>query len=283
MPATNYCIYSTNIWCIPTTEIATWWQVVIAAVAVIFAIRAIQATNKTSRSVLERDQRILDAKRSAVLAPLLNECYAVLVRTFQIKLLLQNNHSKDAYDQILTTFSLMEAPCIERCVLVIEAFKKDEATQLTRCSLTISKCHNYIKGNPREKLEDDEERATLTSSFNGMVDDLERNFSEGMKIFSKASGIPGTPEDAAKFAQEHPLLLPRKTVKNPQREASTPPVQPPPAGPSPAETRAQPSPGTAAPKPAVGPSAAATAAPAPSAPPSAAPNRSSSPEARKQD
>lgn len=85
MTTTNYCIYSTNTWCIPTTEIATWWHVVIAAVAVIFAIIAIFAANRTSRSVLERDQRILDAKRAAFLVPLRNEIHAILVRTYQLK------------------------------------------------------------------------------------------------------------------------------------------------------------------------------------------------------
>lgn len=220
MPTINYCIYKTNVWCIPTTEIATWWQVVIAALAIIFAIRAIKATNATSQSVLNRDQRILDAKRSAFLAPLMNECYEVLVRTYQIKQLLENNHSKDAYDQILTTIYLLDTPCIERRIAIIEAFKNYEATQLTKCSLTISKCQNFSKGNPKEKLEDDEERATLTNSFNAIVVDLERNFSKGLNIFSKASGLAVTPEGAARFAKERPLLSLRNTATNAQREPS---------------------------------------------------------------
>jgi hypothetical protein len=284
MPAINYCLYKTNIWCIPTTEIATWWQVVIAAVAVYFAIRAIKATNATSQAVLERDKSILDAKRAAFLIPLTNELYAVLVRSHQIKDLNESDNSKQASEHILNVLAWLEIPCVERCIGIIEAFTKDEAIHLTKCSLTISKAHNFVKGNPVEKLEDPASRKLVMSSFPLVAQDLKKVFSEALAVMAKASGLGTTVAAAANQATRSPLLVPRESLVSSQPDVTpTPPSKNPPDGPSPAGNQARPSKGTAAPKPAAAPSTAAAAAPAPSVPPSDAPTHSSSPEARKPD
>lgn len=284
MPAINYCVYKTNIWCIPTTEIATWWQVVIAAIAVAFAIRAIQATNATSQAVLNRDKNILDRKRAAFLTPLANEIYAVLVRTYQIKNLIETDDSKQAAQHTVNVLSWLEMPCVERCIGVIEAFTSDESIQLTKCSLTISKAHNFVKGNPSQKLEEPHARKVVMSSVPLVVQDLEKVFTEALAVMAKAAGLSATAAAAADQATKSPLLVPRESLSPSHLDiAPTPPSRTPPVVPSPAGNQAQPSRGTDAPKPAAAPSAAAAAAPAPNVPPSAGPTRSSSPEARKPD
>lgn len=212
MPAINYCLYKTNIWCIPTTEIATWWQVVIAAVAVVFAIRAIQATNATSQAVLNRDKNILDRKRAAFLSPLTNEIYAVLVRTYQIKNLNETDDSKQAAQHIVNVLSWLEMPCVERCIGVIEAFTSEESIQLTKCSLAISKAHNFVKGNPLQKLEDPISRKVVMSSVPLVIQDFEKVFSEALAVMAKAAGLSTTAAAAADQATKSPLLVPREGV-----------------------------------------------------------------------
>lgn len=224
MPAINYCIYKLNIWCIPTTEIATWWQVVIAAVAVGFAIKAIRATNATSQAVLDRDQKILEAKRAAFLSPLTNEVYEVLVRTYQIKNLLAGDQSQDAYEHTFHTLLILETPCIERCIGVIEAFRAKEASELTKCSLAISKCHNFVRGNPLEKLADAADRKTMAPSLQSIVKDLETTFSSSLEVISVASGIAATSANAANWAASRPLFVPRNEPDK-NGHATTPPLK----------------------------------------------------------
>lgn len=213
MPAINYCIYKTNIWCIPTTEIATWWQVVIAAVAVVFAIRAIKATNETSKAVLDRDQRILDAKRAPFLVPLRNEIHAILVRTYQMKNLVEGDNSQEAFEHTFSILRLMEMPCAERSIGIIEAFKEDEAQNLTDCSVVIARAHNFVAGNSSNDLADPVQRKLLYPSIASLLGNLERIFSKSYQTFSGATGKPADLSSVKAYADNEPILLTRAQVE----------------------------------------------------------------------
>lgn len=217
MPAINYCIYKTNIWCIPTTEIATWWQVAIAAIAVFFAVKAIRATNETSKAVLDRDQRILDAKRKAFLTALATETDEILIRVHQMRNLFDDDKSKKGYEHTFHVLRLLEGHCIERCIEIVESFKSNEARLLTKCSLSLAKAHAFVKGNEDTDLADDLARGALMASFDALLKDMLNTFSTSAEVFAKSAGLTFDSAGVAAYARDHPLRLSRAEVEETMR------------------------------------------------------------------
>ena len=124
-----------------------------------------------------------------------------------------SDNSQDAFEHTFTILKLMEMPCTERCIEIIEAFKGKEAVHLTDCSVVVSRAHNFVKGNSSDDLADPLRRKLLRSSFTSLLGNLERIFSQSYVTFSISTGTSADLATVVSYAASEPIILTRAQVE----------------------------------------------------------------------